>query len=155
MDAMSILRSCRKAEQDKERLEQLIAQRREVLDSLSGPRMDPNGGGKGSPDPDKTGRIVADIDELERKLQQRRDEHEVEKVAVTAMMDWLPIVEGKVLHKYYVSRMTTGEIAKAEHYKEEYIRKIKSRGERLLKMVDGARVDELAPRWYRERREEG
>ena len=151
---MSILRSCRKAEQDKERLEQLIAQRREVLDSLSGPRMDPNGGGKGSPDPDKTGRIVADIDELERKLQQRRDEHEVEKVAVTAMMDWLPIMEGKVLHKYYVNGMTTAEIAKAEKYTMGYIRKAKRRGEELLRMVSLERVREVVPRWYLERREE-
>ena len=91
MDAMTILRRCREAGHDIERLEQLIAQRREVLDGLSGPQMDPNGGGRGGADPDKVGRIVADIDELERKKQRREDEHEVEKVAATAMMDWLPV----------------------------------------------------------------
>ena len=86
MDAMTILSRCREAAHDIERLAQLIAQRRGVLDGLSGPQMDPNGGGRGSQDPDKVGRIVADIDELERKKQRREEEQEVEKVAVTAMI---------------------------------------------------------------------
>lgn len=155
MDAMTILKRCRAAERDIERLEQLIAQRRAVLDGLSGPQLDPNGGGRGGQDPDKTGRIVADIDELERKKQQREEEHEVEKVAVTAMMDWLPIMEGKVIFGYYVDGLTTAEISKKEKYTMGYVRKAKRRGEELLGMVYEEKISELVPRWYLEGGTEG
>ena len=148
MDAMTILRRCREAAHDIERLAQLIAQRRGVLDGLSGPQMDPNGGGRGSQDPDKVGRIVADIDELERKKQRREEEQEVEKVAVTAMMDWLPITEGKVLYHYYVNGLSTTEIARKEKYQASYLRKVKRNGEEMLRMVNPERVDELVPGWY-------
>lgn len=152
MDAMTILRRCREAGHDIERLEQLIAQRREVLDGLSGPQMDPNGGGRGGADPDKVGRIVADIDELERKKQRREDEHEVEKVAATAMMDWLETTEGKVIFEFYVNNLTTAQIAKAKNYSQGYVRKVKANAEGKLRMVSEERISELVPRWYLEGR---
>ena len=148
MDAMTILRRCREAAHDIERLAQLIAQRRGVLDGLSGPQMDPNGGGRGSQDPDKVGRIVADIDELERKKQRREEEQEVEKVAASAMMDLVPILEGKVLYAYYVNGMTTGEIARKEKYQAGYLRKVKRNGEELLRMLSEEKIATMVPGWY-------
>lgn len=44
MKAMMILRRCRAAQADEERLQERIWQRREVLESVSAPQGDPNGG---------------------------------------------------------------------------------------------------------------
>ena len=66
MNAITILKRCRAAKNDIERLQQRIEQRRDVLGSLSAPQADPNGGSHGTGDKDKIGRILADIDELER-----------------------------------------------------------------------------------------
>lgn len=151
MKAMDILKRCRSAEEDKTRLSQLIEQRRELLDGLTGPRMDANGGGRGSPDPDKTGRLMADIDELERKKAEREEEQEVEKVATTSMMDWLSLTEGKILHLYYIGGMNTSEIGRKEKYTVGYVRKEKRKAEGKLEMLSEEQVATLVPRWYLER----
>lgn len=151
MKAMDILKRCRSAEEDKARLTQLIDQRRELLDGLTGPRMDAIGGGRGSPDPDKTGRILADIDELERKKAEREEEQEVEKVATSSMMDWLSLTEGKILHLYYIGMMNTSEIGRKEKYTVGYVRKEKRKAEGKLEMLSEEQVATLVPRWYLER----
>ena len=67
MKAIIILKRCRAARNDIERLQQRIDQWQDVLTSLSAPQADPNGGSRGSGDKDKTGRIYAEIDALERE----------------------------------------------------------------------------------------
>ena len=58
---------------------QRIEQRRDVLDSLSAPQADPNGGSRGTGDKDKIGKILADIDELEREVEARKEAEKAEK----------------------------------------------------------------------------
>ena len=72
MNAMTIMKRCRTGKDDIARIQQRIEQRRDLLDSIGAPPMDPNGGGRGSGDKDKTGRILADIDLLEREMEARR-----------------------------------------------------------------------------------
>lgn len=148
MKAIIILKRCRAAKSDIERLEQRLEQRREVLDSLSAPVADPNGGSRGTGDMDKIGRIYADIDEIEREIAARREASEAEKVASCAILDMVPDLERMVLYDYYVRRWDTGEIARREKYTAGYVRKTKRAGEQLLDMLSAERVESTLPPWY-------
>ena len=148
MNALTILKRCRAARNDIEQLQRRIDQRRELLDGLSAPQADPNGGSRGTPDPDKTGRILADIDELERELAARREAENAEKVAALSLLDMIPDLEGKVLYDYYVKRWDTPEIARKEKYTAGYVRKMKRSGEQLLEMLGAERVRSVLPAWY-------
>lgn len=153
MKAIVILKRCREARMDMERLDQRIGQRRDVLTSLSAPQASPNGGSRGSGDLDKTGRILADIDLLERERERRREAYEAEKVSACALMDMVPDLEGKILFDYYVLEMDTTQIAKAEKYTAGYVRKTKRVAEQLLEMLDPERVRATLPHWYLVREE--
>ena len=148
MNAMTIMKRCRAAKSDVERLKQRIEQRRDVLDSLSAPQADLNGGSRGSGDKDKIGRILAEIDELEREKDARQEEGEVERVAACALMDMVPDLEGKILFGYYVKRLDTTAIARKEKYTMGYVRKVKRAAEQLLEMIGPERVDSTLPAWY-------
>lgn len=152
---MIILQRCRAAKRDIDRLEQRIEQRRDVLSSISGPQVDPNGVIRGSGDADKVGRIMADIDELEREIAARREEAEIEKVSACALMDMVPELEGKILYAYYVKRMDTGEIGRKEKFTAGYVRKVKRGGEQLLEMLSPETVAGTLPPWYLRKKSEG
>ena len=148
MNAMTILKRCRAAKSDIERLQQRIEQRRDVLTSLSAPQADPNGGSRGSADKDKMGRIMADIDALERELEAREDAERAEKVAVCALMDMVPDKEGKILFSYYVKHLDTGAIARKEKYQVSYVRRVKRDAEKLIEMLSEEKVNATLPPWY-------
>ena len=124
MKAIIILKRCRAARNDIERLQQRIDQWQDVLTSLSAPQADPNGGSRGSGDKDKTGRIYAEIDALEREKTARQERAEVEKMATRALMDMVPDLEGKILFDYYARGWDTPRIAREEKYTAGYVRKI-------------------------------
>ena len=151
MDAMTILRRCRKAREDIAGLEQRIAQRRMAMDSLSAPQADPNGGSRGSGDPDKIGRMIADIDQLERKLEARKEARNAEVAAACALLDMVPNLESKVLYAYYVQGKDTPAIARKEKYQAAYVRKVKRAGEQMLGMLSAERVEMTLPHWYLEK----
>lgn len=148
MKAITILRRCRTAKEDIERLAQRIAQRHDVLTALSAPQADPNGVIRGGGGSDKMGRIMGDIDQLEREKTAREDAEQAEKMAACALMDMVPDLEGKILYAYYVRCVDTGEIARKEKYTPGYVRKTKRRAEQLLEMISEERVNALLPPWY-------
>ena len=153
MKANIILNRCRAAEEDIRKINEKIKRRREQLDDTSAPQVDPNGGSHGSGDKDKTGRLMAEIDALERQLQTRKDAKNAEEVAVIALVDRLPDLEGVVIYKYYVKRMDTTAIAKDKEdpenrYTAGYIRKVKRNAEQLLDMMEPDQVNALLPPWY-------
>lgn len=148
MKAIIILKRCRAARNDIERLRQRIDQWQDVLTSLSAPQADPNGGSRGSGDKDKTGRIYAEIDALEREKTARQERAEAEKVATRALMDMVPDLEGKILFDYYARGWDTPKIAREEKYTAGYVRKTKRAAEQLLDMLDPVRVDSTLPAWY-------
>lgn len=148
MKAIIILKRCRAARTDIERLQQRIDQWQDVLTSLSAPQADPNGGSRGSGDKDKTGRIYAEIDALEREKTARQERAEVEKMATRALMDMVPDLEGKILFDYYARGWDTPKIAREEKYTAGYVRKTKRAAEQLLDMLDPVRVDSTLPAWY-------
>ena len=158
MKAIIILNRCRAAEKDLATIQEKIERRRERLDDTSAPQVDPNGGSRGSGDKDKTGRLMGEIDALERQKQAREDAKNAEEIAAFALVDRLPDLEGKVIYKYYVKRMDTTAIAKdpkdpRNRYTAGYIRKVKRNAEQLLDMMDPEQVAALLPPWYVQREE--
>ena len=153
MNAMTIMRRCRSAADDLARIRMRIEQRRELLDSIGAPPADPNGGGRGTGDKDKTGRILGDIDLLEREEQARKEAWNAEKAAAVTLLEMIPDLEGRILYDYYVKRMDTPEIARKEKYTAGYVRKTKRSGEQLLEMLDPDRVRSTLPAWYLKEKE--
>lgn len=148
MDAITIFKRVRAADEEISRLERQKRQRWDALTSLSAPQADPNGGSHGSRDPDKNGRIMADIDQLERKIRARKDRKEAETVAAQLLVDMLPDLEGEILHKYYIMKKGTTEIAREASYTPGYVRRIKRQGEQLLGILTPERVAGTLPAWY-------
>jgi hypothetical protein len=148
MKAITILKRCRAARNDIDRLQQRIDQWHDVLTSLSAPQADPNGGSRGSGDKDKTGRIYAEIDALEREKTARKERAEAERIATRALMDMVPDLEGKILFDYYARGWDTPRIAREEKYTTGYVRKTKRAAEQMLDMLDPNRVDSTLPAWY-------
>ena len=148
MKALDILKRCRAARTDISRLQQRIDRWREMLDSIGAPQADPNGGSRGSADPDKVGRIMGEIDALEREIARRKEGQQAEAASALALLDTLPDLESKILYAYYVKRQDTPEIARREKYTAGYVRKVKRGGETLLDMLSAERVTATLPAWY-------
>lgn len=155
MDGMTILRRCRESDEEIRRIEGQIWRRRDAMSSLQSPRMDPDGGSRGAGDLDKIGRMVSDLDLLERRLEERRRDQFVETAGSCALLDMIPDLESQVLYCYYVKRMSTSETARKLNYQDTYVRKLKRRGEEVISLLGPERVHGALPRWYIEKHEEG
>jgi len=156
MKALAILKRVRAARDELAQMDMRIARRREILTSLSAPQADPIGGGRGTTDPDRNGRVMADIDQLERQKAARCEMLEAERMAAVALLDMIPDLESEILDLYYIRGMDTTNIARQKKYTPGYVRKTKRAGEMLLDMLAPERVAETLPAWYlRERGEKG
>lgn len=148
MEAITIFKRCRAAAGDIRRLQQRIQQRRAALTSITSPQADPNGGSKGSTDPDKYGKLLADIDALERDLEARKQARTCEIAAACVLLDKLPETESGVLHGYYIAQETTAIIAVRLKYQDSYIRKVKRNAEKMLGDIPPEQVAAALPPWY-------
>lgn len=149
MNAMTVLRRCREADEDMRQLRQHIGRRRDTLTGAGGLQV-------GNPviretgDPDKLGRVLADIDALERQLEERRQRHACEAAAACVLLDSLPGTVADVLHGYYVRGESTAVIARRLKYTASYVRRLKRDGEQLLAAVSAEEVAAALPKWYTE-----
>lgn len=146
---MEILRRCRTAAEEIERMEIRIRQRRAAA-GAGGATLSMDGGG-GSGYGDRVGRIGAELADLEQQKEDREMALSVEVASACALMDLLPALESKILYGYWVEGKSTGEIARTEHFTQAYVRKKKRGGEMLLEMLGPDRVRETLPRWYLEK----
>ena len=90
MKAMDILRRCRSAASDISRTQQRIAQRRDALTCIAAPQIRADGTDRSARSSDKTSELMADIDGLERALEQRRNQQQAEIVAaLRRLRQWL------------------------------------------------------------------
>lgn len=144
---MTILKRCRGAADDIRRLEQRIRQRQEALD-IGGMRLNPIGGGKGTAEQDRMALMAAEVDEIEREKQDREDARRAEIASAVLLLEMLPELESGVLHRYYVLRMSTGEIARELRRESSYVRKKKRDGEETLALLEESRVAATLPGWY-------
>lgn len=148
MDAMTIFQRCRSAAGDIRRLNQRIQQRREALTGASAPQLDPNGGSRTRTATDKTGKLLADIDALERQVEARKQARSVELAAACALLDALPELESQVLYGYYIGLESAAGMARRMKYQDSYIRKVRRSGEKKLCELSGAQVAAMLPAWY-------
>ena len=148
MEAITILKRCRNAAGDIRKLRESIQRRREALYNIGAPQADPNGGSRSQGEHDKTGKLLGDIDALERRLEARNQARPVELAAACVLLDMLPELESKVLHAYYIKHESTPGIARRLKYQESYIRKVKRRGENILGELTPDQVGETLPAWY-------
>lgn len=148
MEAITIFKRCRAAAGDIRRLTQRIQQRRDAMTSISAPQADPNGGSHSRGDPDKIGKMLADIDALERSLETRKQARTVEIAAACVLLDRLPDLESNVLHGFYIRQESTANIARRLRYQDSYIRKVKINGEKVLGELTADQVAAALPPWY-------
>lgn len=150
MNAVDILKHCREAKGEIEGLREQIERKREILTALPTLKIDDIGGGHGTPERDRAGRILADIDMLEREIQTREDEWSAESIAAASFLDRLPQAESKVLFEYYIKRLDTETIGRKGNYTGGYVRKMKRTAEKKLEFVLFEDIAYLFPDWYRE-----
>ena len=148
MEAITIFKRCRAAAGDIRRLTQRIQQRRDAMTSISAPQADPNGGSHSQGDPDIMGKMMADIDELERSLEARKQARTVEIAAACVLLDKLQDPESSVLHGFYIKQESTASIARRLKYQDSYIRKVKINGEKALGELTADQVAAALPPWY-------
>ena len=148
MKAMDILRRCRSAASDISRTQQRIAQRRDALTCIAAPQIRADGTDRSARSSDKTSELMADIDGLERALEQRRNQQQAEIVAALVLLDCLPETDSGILYRYYIKRDSVPSIAAAMGFTDGYIRKVKADAESRLDSLQEARVAAALPAWY-------
>lgn len=148
MKAMDILRRCRSAASDISRTQQRIAQRRDALTRIAAPQIRADGTDRSARSSDKTSELMADIDGLERALEQRRNQQQAEIVAALVLLDCLPETGSGILYRYYIKRDSVPSIAAAMGFTDGYIRKAKADAESRLDSLQEARVAAALPAWY-------
>lgn len=146
--AMEILRRCRSAAADVAKMQQKIDQRRDALTCIAPSGTTPSGKNQGAASKDKTGTLIADIDELEQALKDRKNQQLAETMAVLVLLDLLPKTSSDVLYRYYIKRQSIPRIAVALSYTDGYVRKVKADAEGHLSALSEKQVAEALPAWY-------
>lgn len=149
LTGMVILQRCREADEDIALIDARIRRQRETMEAMGGMRMDAVGGGKGTPDPDRMGRMMAKLDGIEREKERRERERDAEIYSAGLLVDMLPNLEGEILHQYYVMGLSTGQIGRKMGYTGSYVRKKKTDGEAVMEqIISPERAAGTLPEWY-------
>lgn len=149
LTGMVILQRCREAAEEIAQIEARIRRQRETMEAMGGMRMDPIGGGKGTADPDRMGRMMAKLDGIEREKARRERERDAEIYSAGLLVDMLPNLEGEILHQYYVMGLSTGQIGRKMGYTGSYVRKKKADGEAVMgQIISPERAAGTLPEWY-------
>jgi len=146
MTAMWIFDRCKLAAGDKKALRDRITRYRESATRISA-ALD-GVGARGTAEPDKLLAIMAEIDELERSIQQRDREYAAEVAAACKLLDMLPDVECKIVSRYYIDGVALNTIAREMSYSYGYVRTVKSAACTHLDDIPEAMVAALLPAWY-------
>ena len=159
MQAMTILKRCRAAKQDLERLGAQLERRQDAMRAFGGIRLDDVGGGR-SAGGDRMAKMSAEIDEIERAIQDRKDAKYAEIGSAIQLIDMLEDeLEGSVLHRYYVTGDSCNGIVRALKYDRSYVLRKKREGEADIGKLSEETVAATLPAWYikkwRESNEEG
>lgn len=148
MQAMTILLRCRRAEGEMEQLRRRIDRRHDVMTAIEAARMDEQLPGSGQGDPDRLGRLMGDVDELEQLLASRREAYAVELTAACVLLDQVDDLSGRVLDGYYISRETLSHIAHRMNYAISYVRRKKKEAEIAMNALPAEIVASALPPWY-------
>lgn len=147
MQAMTILKRCRAAKQDLERLGAQLERRQDAMRAFGGIRLDDVGGGR-SAGGDRMAKMSAEIDEIERAIQDRKDAKYAEIGSAIQLIDMIPDLEGDILHRYYVTGDSCPGIARALRYDRSYVLRKKREGEASIRKISEETVAATLPAWY-------
>lgn len=145
MGAMTILKRCRGAKEEMERIRRRVARRRDAMTSIT---QAPSEGGGGGGSDDRYASFVSAIDEYESLLKRRDACYRAELSASCTLLEELPETESAVLYDYYVQVEKVDAIARKMRYSESYVRRVKANGEQRISQVDENRVRAALPDWY-------
>jgi len=145
--ALEILERCRNAPDDLKKLE---AQKARLWECAQGMRGQDLGriGSPGTAEPDKMSAFSAEIDAVERLIAKRLKEKAAEEKAACLLIAFIPAIMGEVLYRYYVVGTSLAAIATHCKYHPSYVRKLKARGDSLVKNVLENEVTGMLPEWY-------
>lgn len=148
MTAMRIFERCKSADDDKRALHNRIVRYRESATRMSA-ALD-GVGVRSTAEPDKLSAIMAEIDALEREIEQRDREYAVEVAAACKLLDMLPETECKIVNSFYIDGNPLTVIAQEMSYSYGYVRTVKSAACAHLDSIPEAMVAALLPSWYLE-----
>ncbi len=148
MQAMTILKRCRNAKQDLERMKAQLERREDAMRAFGGLRLDDIGGSRGGSGDDRMARMSAEKDEIERAIRDRREAHLAEVGSAIQLIDLIPELEGDILHRYYVTGDSCQGIARALRYDRSYVQRKKRDGEEAMERLPDEAVAETLPEWY-------
>ena len=149
MQAMTILRRCRKAKQDLQRLDLQLERRQDAMRAFGGIRMDDIGGSRGGGGSDRMARMSAEIDEIERAIQDRKEARMAEVGSAIQLIDMLEDdMAADVLYRYYVTGDGIAGISRAIPCDRSYVQRKKKDGESAMRQLAAEKVAETLPGWY-------
>ena len=144
--AMTILDRCRAAERDLRLLGERAARYQDASQRITS-TLD-GVGSRATGESDRMAVMMAEIDDLERRIATRRREYTAEMTAACKLLDILPSVEGSILSRFYVRRQPLKAIAVELGYSYGYVRSCKAEGCARLESVPEGVILGLLPTWY-------
>lgn len=149
MRAMTILRRCRKAKEDLKRLDLQLERRQDAMRAFGGIRLDDTGGSRAGGGNDRMARMSAEIDEIERAIQDRKEARMAEVGSAIQLIDMLEDeMAGNVLYRYYVTGDGIAGISRAIPCDRSYVQRKKKDGESAMRRLAAEKVAETLPGWY-------
>ena len=146
LTAMEILERCRRAEDDKRRLQERIDM---YWDAAGHMTASLDGiGARSTGEADHTGALLAKIDAVEREIKQRDDEYNVEVLAASQLLETLPDLECSIMTGFYIRRESLKEICANKNRSYGHVSRCKSMATRRLRAISAEEVMKLLPEWY-------
>lgn len=145
MDAITILRRCRRYNDDVEGLAERIERRRSLATRMTA-GYGSTGGGHGSAETDRIGAFVADLEQMQRQLAHRNERYDAERIAVVEMLDAIDVRQARAIELYYVENRTMEGVADVMGFTVQHARRVRKDAEgALIAMGD---ISAMLPEWY-------
>lgn len=145
MDAITILRRCRRYFDDIEGLNDRIERRRSLATRMAA-SYGSTGGGHGSAETDRIGAFVADLEQMEAQLKHREERYDAERIAVVEMLDAIDQRQAEAIELYYVECRTMEGVADVMGFTVQHARRVRKAAENAL--IEIGDVDAMLPEWY-------
>lgn len=144
--AMVILERCKAAQRELRLLGEKADRYRDASQRMTS-TLD-GAGARATGESDRMAAMVAEIDDLERRIAARRREYTAELAAACKLLDMLPGVECRILSRFYVRHQPLKAIANDLGYSYGYVRTLKALGRERMERVPEGTVLGLLPAWY-------
>ena len=94
--------------------------------------------------------LASEIEAIRAQEKQRKREYKVELMAVTTMLDGLPVMRAQAMHFYYIGAMSYTNVAVKMGYTVGSIKRTIATGRQKLARYTHAQLIHMVPDWYAE-----